>query len=731
MPEPALVFCSWSGSSADRHWHDRVLTALRPLERQGLISLWDEGLLSPGSHAAQERADAFARAALCLALLSPDSLASDACHAELQQARQRHDAGELVLLPVLLRSCSWELSPPVGALLPLPADGIPLAGRRDADEALRLLTDGVRQALENRSSLQAHRTPAGLPRLWNVPFPPSPFFTGRADELARLHARLQQRSVAAIGQALAISGLGGIGKTRLAVEYAYRYGSCYQAVLWVDAASPVALDTSYRQLAELLSLPVRHERELARIVPAVRRWLQEQRDYLLILDNLDEPALLFSPLQDWPASFGSPFLPVPLAGHLLLTSRAADLSALGLGLDHPVELQTLPPEEGALLLLRRAGRLAAEGAFEQADPAERQEALRLSEELGGLPLALDQAGAYLAATGESLAAYRQLFQQRQIELLRLRSGDQDPLRSDHPLPVAITWDLSFSRVRERHPAAADLLRFCAFLAPDAIPDSLLTEGLAMLEHPLAATAGDRRALNAAIAALRAYSLLSRDAQTGTLQVHRLAQVVLRASLSPEEQRAWQQVVIAALLAADPGEEIEDWPRYERLLPHALQCAVWIEAAPALQTPAAVALLLYAGGYLYERGRYQDGLPLFERARAIWERVLGPDHPHTATALNNLAALYQDQGRLDEALPLYERARAIQERVLGPDHPDTAASLTTLAALYQAQGRLDEALPLLERACAIWERVLGPGHPDTHTVRRNYEQLRRQLSSEAD
>ncbi|WP_189361614.1 tetratricopeptide repeat protein, partial [Thermogemmatispora tikiterensis] len=638
---PVLVFCSWSRSPADRSWFDRVLTALQPLEAEGLISLWHDDLVPGGSDLGQERAHAFARASVVLLIFSPDYLASEQGHSELQQARQRRLADEIRLIPVLLRACDWEQ--PLGLdLKPLPADRRPIASRYDSDEGLRQLTSGLRQALSDRSaSLVSHSSEPALP-LWNVPFAPSPCFTGREDELAALDAFLQQRSPA-IGQALAISGLSGVGKTRLAVEYAFRFRSAYRAVLWVDATSQETLLASYRELASLLSLPGRHEQELLWVVLAVRRWLQTQPGYLLILDHLNEPALLFSSRPDWPPVLGSPFLPPNVAGHLLITTCAADLGSLGLGLPQPLALSCFSPEQGALLLLRRAGRLPPDASLEQAAPRERQEALLLSEELGGLPLALDQAGAYLAATGDSCAAYRQLLQQRRLELLRLRSGHRDPQGSDHPTPVATTWDLSCSRVRKRHPEAVDLLHFCAFLAPDPIPEALLAAGLARLAHPLAATVANRFTLNATIEALRAYSLLSRDPSSGSLQLHRLLQVVLRSSLPPQEQRDWKELVIEALVQAFLGKALEHWPLREQLLPHALQAAIWIEAEPSLQTPSAAALLNEVSRTLRVQGRSEEALPLAQRSLSLSEQTLGPGHLATGASLHTLAALYRDLG----------------------------------------------------------------------------------------
>ncbi|WP_322480850.1 tetratricopeptide repeat protein [Thermogemmatispora sp.] len=186
--------------------------------------------------------------------------------------------------------------------------------------------------------------------------------------------------------------------------------------------------------------------------------------------------------------------------------------------------------------------------------------------------------------------------------------------------------------------------------------------------------------------LRAYSLLSRDPQSGSLQVHRLVQAVLRDHLSRPEQLGWQQVVIAALLlAAPPGDDVQHWPLDEQWLPHARQAAAWVEAEPVLQTPIAAGLLDQVVRYLRAQGRYQAALPLAECSRSIRERVLGSDYPDTATALNTLALLYYTLGRLSDALPLAKRVLAIHERLLGPEHPMTQRSRDLVEQLRRQLG----------------------------------------------
>jgi tetratricopeptide (TPR) repeat protein len=340
--------------------------------------------------------------------------------------------------------------------------------------------------------------------------------------------------------------------------------------------------------------------------------------------------------------------------------------------------------------------------------------------LGGLPLALDQAGAYIEETGCSLREYQRLFQRRSVDLLARRGG----LVEDHPRPVATTWSLSFEKIEQKNPAAADLLRVCAYLAPDAIPETIMTKGAQHLGLHLASVGEDPYLLNKAIEALRAYSLLRREVsgEAGTLlSTHRLVQAVLHDGMEESERQAWAERVVLALAAAFPSVKHQSWPLCEQLLPHAL-CGVALITRYEMSGSQVASLLNQMGLYLSERARFQEAEPLLERALLINEQELGEKHPDTARSLNNLASLYQEQGKDTEAEPLYRRALLINEQELGALHPITAKNLSNLAGFCCTQGRYAEAELFYERALLINELVLGALHPDTATSLNNLAQL---------
>jgi tetratricopeptide (TPR) repeat protein len=484
----------------------------------------------------------------------------------------------------------------------------------------------------------------------------------------------------------ALQGMPGVGKTQLALKYAERHRKDYAAVLWVSAASRETLLSGFAALAGVLNLPERNEADQEKAVAAVRRWLDTtEQTWLLILDNADELELL----QD--------FLPSG-RGHCLLTTRPHDVHALATA----ERVNAMEPAEGALLLLRRAGRLRPDQPLDAAAPTEQEQARALSAELGGLPLALDQAGAFVAATTFSLAEYLNLYRQRGREL-RARRGPH-PLAHPH---VTETFSLAFAQVTARNPAAADLLRACAFLHPDAIPEELLSESAPAWGEPLAAALAEPLERAELFATLNRFALITRDPDAHTLTLHRVTQAVLQDELDEDGQRRWAERAVRVVNRGFPAVEFSNWPQCERLLPQAQAAAKWI-ARWDFAFVEGGRLLNNAAYYLHERGRFAEAEPFQQRALAILERALSPDHPAFATSLNNLAALYHAQGHLAEAEPLFQRARAIRERTLGPDHPHVAQSLNNLAGQYRAQGRTAEAEPLLQRALAIFEHT---DHPD--------------------
>ena len=552
-------------------------------------------------------------------------------------------------------------------------------------------------AQETRVLLEASLT-ALAPR-WLVPFPRNPFFTGREEILEALHLHLGTEQGVTLIQSIALHGLGGVGKTQIALEYAYRHALAYRAVFWLTAETTESIISSFLAIAELLQLPGRNDMDQQRVVASVQRWLATHPQWLLIWDNVEDLALL------------QQFLPSARHGASLLTTRAQAVGTLAVGL----ELGPLLSEESLLLLLRRARLLPPQGSHEQMRklaarlPAESAAALELVKTLGGLPLALDQAGAYLEETGCGLLGYVGRYQQQSHELLARRGA----FGTAHPHSVTATFRLSYERVQQTNPVAADVLKVCALLAPDAIPEELLTEGALHLGPLLSPLAANSIQLDQVLSILQNLSLVKRHAETQTLSLHRLVQAVLQEAMTGAEQEQWTRSILEALEALFPAVEMMTveptfWKKCERLLPHALHWLLHIWGAEESSTFASLAYK--TAQYLYQRGSYEQAKLLFQRALGIWEQTLGSDHPQVAYPLLGLAILYSVQRKTEQAEPLYQRTLSIWEQTLGPDHPQVAQALWGLAVFSVRHDKSERAEPLFQRALGIWEQTLGSDHP---------------------
>jgi tetratricopeptide (TPR) repeat protein len=390
-------------------------------------------------------------------------------------------------------------------------------------------------------------------------------------------------------------------------------------------------------------------------------------------------------------------LPLVLQGQVLVTSRDASWDRHA----SLTELEVFAPTEAVAFLLARSG------SSDQASAAQ------VAELLGFLPLALEQAAAYVRETRMPLAVYlERLRQYPALTLARGQPRDRAPTDT-----VATTWQVSLERIG-RLPGPLRLLELCALLGPEEIPRDLFTQQLDPAPPELAILRSDPFAFDDAVAVLRRFGLVKASNQA--LTVHRLLQQVIRDRLDPAAANSRAAAAVRLLAEAFPDEGYDDpdvWPRCAQLLPHAVAAAE--HAQHHHVEPAATSELLDAvESYLDGRGRYAEARPLAERALALAEAAFGPEHEVTALRLNNLAVLVHEQGDLDGARRLHERALAIREARLGADHPDTATSLDNLAGVLGDQGDLDGARRLHERALAIYEARLGTDHPATRQSRQN-------------
>lgn len=519
--------------------------------------------------------------------------------------------------------------------------------------------------------------------LWNVPHRRNFYFTGREDVLAHLYTVLNDRKAAALNQAQAISGLGGIGKTQIAVEYAYRYRKHYQAVFWINASSHDAFSADFVALTTLLSLPEQRDQDQDIVVRAVKRWLSSDPHWLLILDNLDSLRLI------------DEFLPPDAAGDVLITTRQQALGTIA----QSIEVEKMEKAEGVKFLLRRAKLLGPDTAPDQLTPEQQAQATEIVSLLDGLPLALDQAGAYIEETRCGLSHYLDLYATRRKELLSRRGR----LPVDHPEPVATTWSLSFQKAAQESATAADLLRLLAFLGPEAIPEEIITADAMLFGSGSDTAAIDPLKVNEAIEILLRYSLIWRNPKEHLLNIHRLVQAVLRDTMDKDTQSLWAERAIRAVNTVFPDVELKTWDRCRRCIPHVLECASYAEAY-ALTFPKAARLFNEAASYLIVRAGYEQAELLLLKALVIRQQILEAHHPAIAQILNDLGVLYLNQGKYREAEVQLQMALAIRQQVLGETHPDLAQTLYDLANLYRTRGIYTKAEPLYLDALHIRENL---------------------------
>ena len=517
-----------------------------------------------------------------------------------------------------------------------------------------------------------------IPPVWgNVP-QRNKNFTGREELLSALRDGLAGQITAVVPQPHALHGLGGVGKTLMAVEYIYRNRHMYDVVWWIPSDQPFMVKTALADLAPHLDLPpasVSGIEDAARdVLDALRRG-EPYDKWLLVYDNADQPEdLLDSIPRD--------------SGHVLITSRNHRWESLV----DAVAVDVFRREESVEFLTKRVrGAISAE------------DATRLAEELGDLPLALEQAGALLFERGMSAEEYLEQLTERTSQLL------SQGRPAEYPVPMTAAWSVSVANLSESLPEAVDLLRICAFFGSEPIPRDALSRAPKGLRPELAGLISDPIRLGRAVGELGRYALARLDIPGRTIQVHRLVQKLVQDELSPEEQEQIQHEVhllLAAYNAGDPDDDTS-WPNYSGLLGHLAPARV-----SDCQVPDVRAFAIRMLRYLFSSGDYHSAQRLAGDFMDQWSAVSGAEHPDVIEAQLAKTDTLRELGEYAAATELNGEVLATAEKVLGPDHDITLRSLRGSAADLRAAGDFRAALERDREALRRYEQRYGPDDAGT-------------------
>ncbi|GIK01229.1 hypothetical protein Aspvir_005261 [Aspergillus viridinutans] len=516
--------------------------------------------------------------------------------------------------------------------------------------------------------------------VWMVPFRKNSRFVGREEEISKIEGLIMQQD--SPGR-IAICGLGGVGKTQIALELAYRMRNrdpeCL--ILWISCTSYESVEQAYMSIALKLGIT---DPKPAEVKQQLKAYLSQENTarWLLIFDNADD-------MEMWTMA---DFLPESERGHILFTTRSRQI-AVRLASSHVIMISE-PDTETAVEILRKS--LIKTDLLN-----DHEAAIALLKELVCLPLAITQAAAYINEKDIRLSAYTALLHESEpdvIELLSEDFGDEGRYK-DIQNPVATTWWISFQQIQQLNPTATDYLLFMACINPRHIPQTLLPQTTSLKKR------------TDAIGLLKAFSFVNEEGEACSLNIHRLVHLTTR-NWMRKNQLFSQQILKTAdqVSEAFPDDDHTNRKLWREYLPHVLSLIGEIEFRQ--EQERYVDMLEKIGDCLHSDGRYKAAEEQFLRVVMIRKQVLGPEHPKTLTSMTNMTVTYCSQGRWKEAEKLEVEVLKVCNQVLGPEHPSTLANMAILTTTYSSQGRWKEAEELGLELIRMRKEVLGPEHPNT-------------------
>lgn len=566
---------------------------------------------------------------------------------------------------------------PPGAAGSDPASNVP----DDSGDPVPLVTDATEQQALEAEPLMPSTTTATPALLVNVPLR-NTSFVGRRALLRAVEEQLGAQDTAAV-LPHALHGLGGVGKSQLALEYIYTHQYDYKVICWIPAERESLILAALASLAAQLGVAPTSQDSIGApaantAVPAVLDALRSGAPYdnwLLVFDNAEDVEAVRN------------YFPTNGPGKVIVTSRNRAWERVAT----PLPVNVFERAESIELLKKRSPDLSHEDAD------------RLAEALGDLPLAVEQAGAWLGVTGMLVGEYLDLLAERSPDILEI---ERSP---DYPVSVAAAWDISLERIQENNPGARQLLDICASMAPEPIPRSMLrgSRGVSITPEvdPLLR---ESIKLNRAVRDLSQFSLVKVDPRSDTLQMHRLLQTVLLAKLSAEEREKMRDAAHQLLSAAKPGPygSSLEWRAYQALLPHILT------SQAVTSTDTYVRELVYdTAWFLYYWGDHEGAANFARQAWNAWLASSGEENIHVIRMAKMFSFLLRQVGQISESIPLVENALEVSRRI-DVDPEDLVDALCELADGRRYQGRFEEARDLGREATELARSLFGPDDPAT-------------------
>ncbi|KAJ6003890.1 hypothetical protein N7540_013172 [Penicillium herquei] len=575
------------------------------------------------------------------------------------------------------------------------------AGYRTALEKLRQFSTDAPSCpfASSYSGLYAQTRPKPQP-CSTVPFKKDPMFVGREAIISAIKQR--HKAIGQRHERVALVGLAGIGKTQTAIEYTYhvREPAPGMWVFWIHASNAARLEQGYQQIAAVAEIPGRDDPKM-NILQLVYQWLCDAQNgrWLMVLDNADDDGIFFSGNISDEREPLVKFLPQAAHGSMLITSRNGLAARNLVGSEgHVIAVQPMNEEESLTLLQAR---------IPAPQPGEtREDEKALVQALEYIPLAITQAGSYIAnrSSRVTVSRYLQLFRESESnQTYLLQHEDAKDLRRDHSIRHAVitTWQLSFEQIRHERPAATDLLALMSMFDRQGIPEGLVRAD------------GDGLQFEDAVAPLISYSLVRVGFGTTLFDMHRLVQLSVRTWLEIHLELArWQRKSRAIMAQIFPNGQYESWSECQRLLPHAIEVMKSISEEHEEDQLHGATIFSKSGWYLLLRGAYGAAEVMHRWALEVREKVLGRERPSTLTSVGHLGNVLSSQGQYEEAEVMHRRALEGYEKVLGREHPHTLNSVSYLGNVLFSQGQYEEAEVMHRRALEGYEKVLGREHPDT-------------------